>query len=488
VNADSALEGTGLLNREVEAIRSYLARRRGSSLWFVFSEICPPARAAEELPHSAPHREALRLKLRDEHARLLRDAVDADGAGLLLVQLEDAVLAVFSEADRALQTALRSRREADRWNCNRPESERLVLRLGVDGLPSADGESLSESQLESLSLRAAGIADAAQPGQILVTDDVRRAVVPVAAGPSLPPFALEWEPVAADATDDGPSPAPLWQASSAAAPPVRPPAPAPGPLSPEVPGSAARGSLAPPDAGPADRPRPVPRRGLRPAQMLHALVASLVAVTVLAGTAALLYGTGQGPGSSPRQKVPGDGAPPDRPPRDEAGDLFELPPDGLEQVLQMLRRAPGRYNDRDNPVRIISQVDKADQGMTLRIRVRGTARIRVFHVDTSGLPSLLTRVPAVLRAGRGTAVRLNQPAGPGIERVIVLSSSVPVEQANGLFGLATSGGQHLPYFKALAQLMRRRPSSSEGTEPHYAIAAASLTRDAAGRLELVQLK
>src|SRR3712207_4601386 len=67
------------------------------------------------------YHEALVEKLRAEHSRLVRDAVERDGAGCLVVDLGGSSMAVFRKAATAVERALQLQREVARHNIGRPE-------------------------------------------------------------------------------------------------------------------------------------------------------------------------------------------------------------------------------------------------------------------------------------------------------------------------------------------------------------------------------
>jgi class 3 adenylate cyclase len=114
------------------------------------------------------------LQVIQESQRLLVPVIE-DHAGILLKSDGDSLLVIFRSPARALRCALAMQRAAARYNRRRPRSEQVLLCVG---LGHGDVLRIGDHDVWGTEVNAAAKLgeDAARPGDVLVTADLRDAV------------------------------------------------------------------------------------------------------------------------------------------------------------------------------------------------------------------------------------------------------------------------------------------------------------------------
>jgi hypothetical protein len=479
-----------LCEADVEAIRAFLAARRSARLAVLFSDLRPFAAAEPPATRSADYRESLVAKLRREHLRVLRDVVEAEATGRLLVEFEDSLLALFTDPAQAVACGLRSLREFERLNRGRPETEALVVRLGIDAADVAGRSDLDPVACGRLLYRAGEITAAAEPGGLAVSAAVYDEI-----GEPLPARALhpaQWRDAGSQPIAGLSDPIRVWQAAASLPRPVEAPPRARRPLRPPRPGrerpAASRPSVGPKPPSLETLWERLRQLGRRPPRTGGALVIAGVAAAAAVSTL-LLRGS---PGDRARRAAPAPltvqpvlappAAPLARRPRADAEASIPVSADRLDEVLELAAAHPERFNRRGRRPHLLLASSATPTGAAFRFRVEASPGRelyqRVFHVDAAGNAALLRAVPSLARPGREERVDWDALPQAGRERLILLASAGPVEGPKGLLG-------DDDYFPALANVMRatlarRRPRRA----PRYALAVITLTCDAAGRTTL----
>src|SRR5438874_1647966 len=120
---------------DLEATRQFLRTQPGRELAVLFVDRLRRRTNGAATEGSGPYLAALDEKLRSEYVRLARDAVEAPDVGAILAAEGNSLLALFSSAATAVETALRIQRDALRANRGRPEEEQLRVRAALDAVP-----------------------------------------------------------------------------------------------------------------------------------------------------------------------------------------------------------------------------------------------------------------------------------------------------------------------------------------------------------------
>lgn len=138
-----------------------------TDLTLMFADLVPTGRrdSGGEQPKTTSERSA---RLCDEYISEVGKSIERDGAGCLVAQLGNSVLAVFLEARIAVERAQEIQREIARENERRPIPERLSVKIGLAADSSGSANPPDGSLIHRMAHDAGMIADAAPTGQILL--------------------------------------------------------------------------------------------------------------------------------------------------------------------------------------------------------------------------------------------------------------------------------------------------------------------------------
>jgi class 3 adenylate cyclase len=156
----------GITPEEVSSLTTYIRSKNTAVLTVMFTDIEGFTRLTEVKG------EEYSRDLRRHHDKIVVDAIEKDGAGLVIKFIGDAVMAVFAEPSAAVSAALRIQGGLRDFAAEHPDLDRLLVRIGLHMGQVAVEENLQTDVFGRHVNRASRIEALAAGGQIYMSHAV----------------------------------------------------------------------------------------------------------------------------------------------------------------------------------------------------------------------------------------------------------------------------------------------------------------------------
>jgi len=148
---------------EILSIQSYIQSKNTAVLTIMFTDI----KGFTELTEQKGEQYATQYRI--HHDEILTQVIEADGAGLIIKFIGDAVMAVFSEPSVAVERALKIQQRLDEFNASQQAFEPINVRIGLHTGQVSIGNALQADVFGRHVNRAARIESLADGGQIYLS-------------------------------------------------------------------------------------------------------------------------------------------------------------------------------------------------------------------------------------------------------------------------------------------------------------------------------
>lgn len=154
---------TAVTSAEILTIQSYIQQKNTAVLTIMFTDI----KGFTELTEQKG--EHYSTQFRTHHDKILTQVIEADGAGLIIKFIGDAVMAVFSEPSVAVERALQIQQRLDEFNASQQEFAAMNVRIGLHMGQVSLANTLQADVFGRHVNRAARIESLANGGQIYLS-------------------------------------------------------------------------------------------------------------------------------------------------------------------------------------------------------------------------------------------------------------------------------------------------------------------------------
>ncbi|CAG1021724.1 partial putative protein, partial [Patescibacteria group bacterium] len=151
---------------EISNIESYIQEKNTAVLTVMFTDI----KGFTELTEQKGEQYA--TEFRKQHDAILKQIIEADGAGLIIKFIGDAVMAVFSEPSIAVERALKIQQALHEFNTSQQLFEPIIVRIGLHMGQVSIANSLQADVFGRHVNRASRIESLADGGQIYLSYSV----------------------------------------------------------------------------------------------------------------------------------------------------------------------------------------------------------------------------------------------------------------------------------------------------------------------------
>lgn len=151
---------------EISNIESYIQEKNTAVLTVMFTDIKGFTEITEQKG------EQYATEFRKQHDAILTEIIQADGAGLIIKFIGDAVMAVFSEPSVAVERALNIQQALQEFNATKQFVEPMKVRIGLHMGQVSIGTSLQADVFGRHVNRASRIEGLADGGQIYLSYSV----------------------------------------------------------------------------------------------------------------------------------------------------------------------------------------------------------------------------------------------------------------------------------------------------------------------------
>lgn len=166
MEATEASSQVTLSDEEQITLRDYLVTKHTAVLTVMFTDIQGFTEATEK------RGEAYSKRVREAHDRILVDAIEERGAGMVVKFIGDAVMAVFAEPSVAVERALLIQQRLDDFNRSQSELDDILVRIGLHMGQVAVEDAVQADVFGRHVNRAARIESLASGGQVFVSHAV----------------------------------------------------------------------------------------------------------------------------------------------------------------------------------------------------------------------------------------------------------------------------------------------------------------------------